>query len=112
MHRALCHGADEVRNWRQSAKQALTWISTRKFADGTLGSTQATILAMRALLEASATSLGQEFDSTVTVLLNGNPAGTFHLTKENSDVMRQIELTGFLSPGENRVQFQQNPAGN
>ena len=34
----------------QSVKQALTWISTHKFADGTWGSTQATILAMRALL--------------------------------------------------------------
>src|SRR5439155_2871335 len=34
----------------QSVKQALTWISTHKFADGTHGSTQATILAMRALL--------------------------------------------------------------
>ena len=95
----------------QSVKQGLTWISTHKFADGTHGSTQATILAMRALLEASATALGQEFESEVTILLNGEPAETFRINKDNSDVMKQIELTRLLHSGENRIQFRQTPAG-
>ena len=95
----------------QPVKQALTWIATHKFADGTHGSTQATILAMRALLEASATSLGQEFESTVTLLLNGTAIETFCINKDNSDVMRQIDLSKSLRAGENRVQFRQHPAG-
>ena len=95
----------------QSVKQALTWISTHKFADGTHGSTQATILAMRALLEASATSLGQEFESTITLLLNGEAIETFRVNKDNSDVMKQIDLTQHLRVGDNRVQFRQIPAG-
>jgi uncharacterized protein YfaS (alpha-2-macroglobulin family) len=92
-------------------KQALTWISTHKFADGTLGSTQATILAMRALLQASSTSLGQEFESTVTVMLNGANIETFRINKDNSDVMKQIDLTGHLQAGDNRLELRQSPVG-
>lgn len=95
----------------QSVKQALVWISTHKFADGTHGSTQATILAMRALLEASTTSLGQEFESTVTLLVNGHAIEAFRVNKENSDVMKQIDLTKSLRVGENQIQFRQSPAG-
>ena len=42
---------------------------------------------MRALLAASSTSLGQEFESTVTVLLNGQNIETFRINKDNSDVI-------------------------
>jgi type II secretory pathway pseudopilin PulG/5-hydroxyisourate hydrolase-like protein (transthyretin family) len=47
--------------WPESVKQALTWLSNEKSSCGTWGSTQATILAMRALLAGSTASLGQEF---------------------------------------------------
>lgn len=94
-----------------SVKQALTWISKRKFADGTLGSTQATILAMRVLLQASSTSLGQEFQSSVTVRLNGEDVETIKINKENSDVMKLVSLTKHLRAGENRVELRQVPAG-
>ncbi|SPE51099.1 membrane hypothetical protein [Verrucomicrobia bacterium] len=95
----------------QSVKQALTWVSKEKSANGTWGSTQATILAMRALLAGSTASLGQEFDSAVTLLLNGKKVETFHLNKENSDVMKQIELTKYLHAGENQLELRQVPAG-
>jgi uncharacterized protein YfaS (alpha-2-macroglobulin family) len=95
----------------QSVKQALTWISTHKFADGTLGSTQATILAMRALLQSSSTSVGQEFESTVTVLLNGGKIEMFRINKDNSDVMKQIDLTAHVHAGDNRLELRQSPAG-
>ena len=95
----------------QSVNQALTWVSTHKFADGSHGSTQATILCLRALLAASSASLGQEFESAVTVTLNGHTVETFHLNKDNSDVMKQIDLSKFLHSGENQIQFRQNPSG-
>ncbi|EEF57983.1 MG2 domain-containing protein [Pedosphaera parvula] len=97
--------------WPESVKQALTWISAHKTRNGTWGSTQATILAMRALIEGSTTSLGQEFDSTVTLSSNGKPIHTFHLNKQNSDVMQQIDLTKYLRSGENRIDLHQVPAG-
>jgi len=97
--------------WPQSVKQGLTWLSTHKFANGTLGSTQATILAMRALLAGSATSLGQEFESKITLLLNGEALKTLRINKDNSDVMQQVDLTSHLRRGENRLALRQEPAG-
>lgn len=97
--------------WPQSVKEALTWISKAKDSTGTWGSTQATILAMRALLAGSTSSLGQDFESVVTVQVNGRAVETFRVNKENSDVMKQMDLAKFLRPGENRIQFRQNPAG-
>ena len=109
---ALCAMAlMKAGNSPQSVKQALTWISAHKFADGTHGSTQATILCMRALLQASTVSLGQDFQSSVTVLLNGEKVETFKINKENNDVMKQIDLTKHLHAGENRLELRQVPAG-
>ena len=97
--------------WPESVKQALTWLSRQKTHDGTWGSTQATILAMRALLAGSTASLGQETDSTITVLLNGKPIETFHLNRANTDVMKEVELTDRLVAGENRLELRSVPAG-
>jgi uncharacterized protein YfaS (alpha-2-macroglobulin family) len=97
--------------WPESVKQALMWLSRQKTHDGTWGSTQATILAMRALLAGSTASLGQETDSAITVLLNSKPIETFHLNKANSDVMKEVELTDRLVAGENRLELRLVPAG-
>ena len=98
-------------SWPDSVKRGLTWISTHKFADGTSGSTQATILAMRALLEGTSASLGQNFDSVITLLLNGEVAETFQVNRENSDVMRLADLSNRLRPGKNQIELRQVPAG-
>lgn len=97
--------------WPESVKAALTWLSRQKTSDGTWGSTQATILAMRALILGSTASLGQEFDSEITVLLNGEKVEAFHINESNSDVMKQINLTKHLHAGENRLELRQTPAG-
>jgi len=95
----------------ESVKQALGWLSKRKSANGTWGSTQATILAMRALIQGSSAALGQDFESTISVLVNGQTVETFRINKGNSDVMKQINLTARLHSGENRIQLQQQPSG-
>jgi uncharacterized protein YfaS (alpha-2-macroglobulin family) len=97
--------------WPESVKQALTWLSKHKTGDGTWGSTQATILAMRALIQGTSASLGQEFESTVTVRLNGEKIETFHINQDNSDVMKQVDLTGHLQAGDNRLELHQSPVG-
>lgn len=97
--------------WPESVKQALTWLSKHKTGNGTWGSTQATILAMRALIQGTSASLGQEFESTVTVRLNGANIETFRINKDNSDVMKQIDLIGHLQAGDNRLELRQSPAG-
>jgi uncharacterized protein YfaS (alpha-2-macroglobulin family) len=95
----------------ESVKQALTWLSKQKTTGGTWGSTQATILAMRALIQGSSASLGQDFASTITVLLNGQTITIFQINKDNSDVMKQVELTKYLHAGDNRIELRQTPSG-
>jgi uncharacterized protein YfaS (alpha-2-macroglobulin family) len=97
--------------WPESVKQVLTWLSKHKTGNGTWGSTQATILAMRALIQGTSASLGQQFESTVTVLLNGANIETVRINQDNSDVMKQIDLTGHLQAGDNRLELRQSPAG-
>jgi hypothetical protein len=98
-------------NWPQTTQQALKWITTHKFADGTEGSTQATILCLRALLAASITAFGQQFESTVTVSLNNHDLAAFKLNRDNSDVMKQLNLSSYLQAGTNTIHFRQMPAG-
>ena len=98
--------------WPESVKQGLTWLSRQKMPNGTRGSTQATILAMRALLAGSATSLGQEFESKITLLLNGEKVETLQINKDNSDVMQQVDLTSHLHAGENRSSCGRSPPVN
>jgi hypothetical protein len=45
------------------------------------------------------------------VLLNGQTIETFQINKDNSDVMKQVELTKFLHAGDNRIELRQTPAG-
>ena len=98
--------------WPESVKQALSWLSHEKSSCGTWGSTQATILAMRALLAGSAASFGQEFDSAITLLLNGEAIETFHINKENSDVMRQVDPDAAPSaPGKTTSNSGRSPSG-
>jgi uncharacterized protein YfaS (alpha-2-macroglobulin family) len=95
----------------ESVKQALHWISSHKSREGCWGSTQATILAMRALILGSTASLGQNFESSITISLNGRDIETFQINKSNSDVMKQVSLTKHLQAGENRIELRQTAAG-
>ena len=109
---ALCTMAMmKAGQWQESVKEALGWLSNQKSIDGTWGSTQATILAIRALILGSQAPLGQESSTTITVMLNGQNVETFEINRDNSDVMKQIDLTKYLRAGENRLELRQAPAG-
>jgi uncharacterized protein YfaS (alpha-2-macroglobulin family) len=95
----------------QTVKEALTWLSARKQANGLWENTQATVLAMRALIAGTETAGRQAVDSEIQVTLNGRAVETLKITKANSEVMRLVSLTSFLQPGENRLELRQTPAG-
>jgi hypothetical protein len=72
-----------------TAAQALRYIAAKKDAAGTWGTTQATIMALRALL--LSTSKGAaDVRGTVEILLNGSPAEKLVLTPENNDLLHQF----------------------
>jgi hypothetical protein len=74
-----------------TARKALSYIAAKKGPAGTWGTTQATIMALRALLLATEKS-ATDVHGTVEVLLNGKTAETLALTSENNDLLHQFVL--------------------
>ena len=81
-----CFSAGEASG---TARKALTYIASKKDAYGTWGTTQATIMALRALLTATEKGAA-DVRGTVVVLLNGKPAEKLELTPENNDLLHQF----------------------
>jgi alpha-2-macroglobulin-like protein len=91
--------------WGEDAattRKALAYITSKKSAAGAWGSTQATILALRALLLASEKG-GADTRGTVEVTLNGKPVQTLSLTAENNDLLHQFVFKDVDSSGANKV---------
>lgn len=82
--------------WGQAsgtARKAMTYVASKKDASGTWGTTQATIMALRALLLATEKGAG-DVRGTLEVLLNGKPAEKITLTSENNDLLHQFVFKG------------------
>ena len=71
------------------ARKALTYLISKKDASGTWGTTQATIMALRALLTATEKGAA-DVRGTATVLLNGKPVETLVLSPENNDLYHEF----------------------
>jgi uncharacterized protein YfaS (alpha-2-macroglobulin family) len=76
-----------------TARKALAYIASKKDASGTWGTTQATIMALRALL-LSTEKGAADVRGTVEVALNGKAVEQLTLTPENNDLMHQFVLPG------------------
>ena len=82
--------------WGQAsgtATKALSYIASKKDASGTWGTTQATIMALRALL-LSTQKGAADVRGTLEVTLNGKPVEKLVLTPENNDLLHQFVLKG------------------
>jgi uncharacterized protein YfaS (alpha-2-macroglobulin family) len=86
------------------ARKALTYVVSKKDASGTWGTTQATIMALRALLTATEKGAA-DVRGTVTVLLDGKPAAKLVLTPGNNDLFHQFVFKGVDAPGANPVEI-------
>ena len=85
-----------------TARKALTYIASKKDAYGTWGTTQATIMALRALLTATEKGAA-DVRGTVVVLLNGKPAEKLELTPENNDLLHQFAFKNVSTDGVSTV---------
>ena len=76
-----------------TARKAMNYIASKKDAAGRWGTTQATIMALRALL--LATEKGSaDVQGTLEVLLNGKPVEKLALTPDNNDLLHQFVFKG------------------
>jgi uncharacterized protein YfaS (alpha-2-macroglobulin family) len=84
--------AQALLKWGQesaTARKALAYIAAKKDASGTWGTTQATIMALRAVL-LSTEKGAADVRGTLEVSLNGKPAQKLELTPENNDLLHQF----------------------
>lgn len=72
-------------------RKSLAWITSKKSGDGNWGTTQATVMALRALLTASEQS-GSDAHGTVEVLLNGSKVASLEINGDNNDLLHQFVL--------------------
>jgi uncharacterized protein YfaS (alpha-2-macroglobulin family) len=72
-----------------TARKVMTYIASKKDASGTWGTTQATIMALRALLLATEKGAA-DVRGTLQVLLNGDVVEKLALTGENNDLLHQF----------------------
>jgi uncharacterized protein YfaS (alpha-2-macroglobulin family) len=82
--------------WGQAsgtAEKALKYIAAKKDAAGTWGTTQATIMALRAVLLSTEKGTA-DVRGTVEVSLNGKPVEHLTLGPENNDLLHQFVLKG------------------
>jgi A-macroglobulin TED domain/Carboxypeptidase regulatory-like domain/Alpha-2-macroglobulin family/MG2 domain/A-macroglobulin receptor binding domain/Alpha-2-macroglobulin bait region domain len=86
------------------ARKALTYLISKKDASGTWGTTQATIMALRALLTATEKGAA-DVRGTATVLLNGKPVETLVLSPENNDLYREFVFKSIEQGKANNIEI-------
>jgi hypothetical protein len=94
--------------WGQApgaARKALNYIASKKDAYGTWGTTQATIMALRALLTATEKGAA-DVHGTVLVRVNGKPREKLELTSDNNDLLHQFVFKDIDSKGRSTVEIQ------
>jgi len=85
-----------------TARKALSYIAARKDASGTWGTTQATIMALRAVLLSTGKGAA-DVRGTLEVSLNGKPVRKLELTPENNDLLHQFVFHASDLRGDNAV---------
>ncbi|MCC9606130.1 hypothetical protein LOC68_19415 [Blastopirellula sp. JC732] len=93
---ALIRGSGESATIRGS----LSWLIDQKDGIGTWHSTQATVLALKALIAGSGRSLADQKERRIELQLADQPAERITIPVDQSDVMRQINLSDRITSGD------------
>ena len=99
--------------WGQASetiRKSLNYISSKKDATGNWGTTQATIMALRALLLATKFS-APDVRGSLAILLDGKTVETLKLTPENNDLLHQFVFKGIDPQKVNLVQLKFDGSG-
>jgi hypothetical protein len=88
-----------------SVNQALTFLVKSKQSSGTWGTTQATILALKALV-AGMSGSKQEGKAEFVIRVDGKQAAKGDVTEQNADVLQAFDLKEFTGVGRHEVEIQ------
>src|SRR5207302_3969330 len=87
---------------------ALRWISAQRSSHGIWGSTQATVLALKALL---ANTAPPTEDRRFEVTLDGKQIKSWTVPADEAEVMQQIDLTKHVKAGQQNLEIRELTAG-
>jgi uncharacterized protein YfaS (alpha-2-macroglobulin family) len=99
--------------WGQAfdtAHKALNYLSSKKQASGNWGTTQATIMALRALLLATQLS-ASDVNGALDVEVDGKPVETLKLDTENNDLLHQFVFKNIDAHKSSAVELRFNGSG-
>jgi hypothetical protein len=85
------------------AKKGLDYLTSKKDAHGNWQTTQATILALKAFLLSHTRGSNTDTEGTINVSVDGQPAGSVQVTRDNNDLLHLVDLKQFTHPGANRI---------
>lgn len=84
--------------------RALAYLVQKKQGSGTWGSTQATILALKALVAVEAEKPATA-DAQIQISINGERAGNWTIDESNRDIMHQLDLENQTRTGINEIRL-------
>ena len=93
-----------------TARSALAWLIAQKDASGTWHSTQATVLALKALLAGTERPLGDAQPRRIEIALDGKTVETLSIPADQCEVMQQVDLSARLAAGSHRLTISE-PSG-
>jgi hypothetical protein len=99
--------AQALLKWGEASgtgRKAMSYIAAKKEASGTWGTTQATIMALRALLLATEKGAA-DVRGTLEVVVNGKLAEKLDLTPENNDLLHQFVFKDVDAKAVNTVEI-------
>ncbi len=99
----------KVNPYADTVRKALTWLCEQKDQYGTWRSTQATILAMKALIAITNKTDSKGWKTTnVDVMVNGQSAGSIEISPDRRDLLHTVDLTTCLKAGDNDIRLTQD----
>jgi uncharacterized protein YfaS (alpha-2-macroglobulin family) len=88
-----------------TVRAALAWLIAQKDARGTWHSTQATVLALKALLAGTERVLGETRQRQIDVTVDGKPLKTLLIPADQCEVLQQVNLSAQLTHGSHRLEI-------
>jgi hypothetical protein len=86
-------------------RAALTWLSAQKDGHGTWHSTQATVLALKALLAGTGKALGPDRERRFQVVVDGKTVDELVIPADHADLVKQIDLSPHLGEGPHQLRL-------
>lgn len=98
----------EIGRGARLAPGALQWLVVQKDPEGTWHTTQATVLALKALLAGSSATVGEGMSRVLIVTVDGMQSQRLEVPANQAEVVQQIDMSGqFGVAGPHRVEIQE-----